>query len=190
MKNSKASSNPSPSQMGSKHQRRLRVVEELLSSVLTLHENGKHCVEQFLALSVYGGGSMGYYFPDWKLPLPERDHPICICVGPVNDNWFKWAQMVKRAKLSEFERGEAVREMLGAVIALKNKSMLTPDELRMFAENALEWTRWEAKNLAMGALDRSPAYKKLMKEMAAGTNITETFQKILTLQQQTLATVT
>jgi hypothetical protein len=29
--------------------------------------------------------------------------------------------MIKRACLSEFERGDAVREMLGAVIAQKNK---------------------------------------------------------------------
>ena len=86
---------------------------------------------------------------------------------PTREAWSQWAKMVKRANLWEFERCEAVREMLGVLIAQKNKYSLTESELRQAAEKALEWTRWDEINSANARLRNSPRYKSCLEAIAS-----------------------
>src|SRR5258708_18965439 len=132
---------------GPKHLHRLKVAEDLISACVSLSENTKAYVEQFLALPAYCDGSMDHYTPGSKRRRMESEHPLCGCVTEaVQQAWSQWAKMVQKANLSEFERIEAVREMLGVLIAQKNKGSLTKPELRVAAEKALEWTHWDEYN--------------------------------------------
>jgi hypothetical protein len=74
----------------------------------------------------------------------------------VRETWFKWAGIIKQAKLTEFERLEAVRMMLGVLILQKGKCSLTQDELREAAEDALKWTRWDENTVLWRACGISP----------------------------------
>lgn len=58
--------------------------------------------------------------------------------------------MIKRACLSEFEPGEAVCEVLGAVIAQKNKGCLYNVGVHAAAKKALEWTKWDERHRRAG----------------------------------------
>jgi hypothetical protein len=95
---------------------RLRVAENLISAYVNLPENSRDYVEHFLALQVYGDAGMGHYTPGSNRHRAESvdQHVMCECVKmTVHEPWSKWAQMIKKANLWEFERREAVREMLG-----------------------------------------------------------------------------
>jgi len=121
---------------------RLHVAENLISAYINLSENNREYVEGFLALQVYGDAGMGHYTPGRNRRRAESvdEHVLCECVKMTfHEPWSKWAKMVTKANLWEFERREAVREMLGALISQKNKSRLEDSELREAAEKALEW---------------------------------------------------
>ena len=79
--------------------------------------------------------------------------------------------MIKKAHLTEFERREAVREMLGGLIQQKNRNFLNESELREAAEKTLDWTRWDeryhAQLRALGFKNQSE-YNKRLKELASG----------------------
>jgi hypothetical protein len=85
--------------------------------------------------------------------------------------------MVKRANLWEFERREAVREMLGALISNKNKARLDDDEVLAAAEKALEWTRWHEHNLELSRLRNSSEFKACLDALASGDNREEALQQ-------------
>jgi hypothetical protein len=95
----------------------------------------------------------------------------------VHEPWSKWAKMITKANLWEFERREAVREMLGALISQKNKSCLNESELREAAEKALEWTQWDEHNCALSRLRNSPEYKSCLKAIASGDDRKEAFRQ-------------
>jgi hypothetical protein len=175
---------------GPKHLRRLRVVEDFISACVCLSENDKAYVEQSLALSAYGDGSMDHYTPGSKRDQVESEHPLCFCVTKsVQEAWTQWAQVVKKANLWEFERVEAVREMLGVLIGQKNKCSLTEDELREAAEKALEWTRWDESNCANAHRKKSPQYKRWLKAVASGVkvDVAEATREFLAFERNALA---
>jgi len=158
---------------GPKHLRRLRVVEDFISAYVCLPENAKAYVERFLALSAYGEDSMDHYTPGSNRHRVGSGHPMCDCVTrPVQEAWSQWAQVVKKANLWEFERAEAVREMLGVLIAQKNRfslNELNESELHVAAEKALEWTRWDENNLAMERRRNSPEFKSWLEAVTSGS---------------------
>jgi hypothetical protein len=167
-----------PIKKGPKHSRRLRVAENFISACICLSENDKLYVEQFLALSAYSDVGMDHYTPQPKHHRVESEHSLCDCVTmPAREAWSQWAKMVKRANLSEFERCEAVREMLGVLIAQKNKYSLTESELRQAAEKALEWTRWDEINCANARLRNSPEYKRCLEAIESRTDIKEAIKQ-------------
>lgn len=86
----------------------------------------------------------------------------------MRETWFKWAGIIKQAKLTEFERLEAVRMMLGVLILQKGKCSLTQDELREAAEDALKWTRWDENNRIVARLRNFPEYKSWLEAVASG----------------------
>jgi hypothetical protein len=169
-----------PKKKGLKNLHRLRVAENLISAYVNLSENGRECLEHFLALQVYGDADMGHYTPG---PNRHRVEPVdqdvmCECMKmTVSEPWSKWAKMITKANLWEFERREAVREMLGALIRQKNKSCLNDSELREAAERALEWTRWDEHNCALSRLRNSPEYKGCLKAIASGDDRKEAFRQ-------------
>jgi hypothetical protein len=163
------SESTTPKKKGPKHLNRLHVTENLISAYVNLSENGKQYVEGFLAAQVYGDAGMGHYTPGRKRRRaePVDEHLMCECVKmTLHEPWSKWAKMVTKANLWEFERREAVREMLGALIRQKNKSCLDDSELREAAERALEWTRWDEDNCALSRLRNSPEYKTRLEAIA------------------------
>jgi VIT1/CCC1 family predicted Fe2+/Mn2+ transporter len=103
----------------------------------------------------------------------------------VFDPWSAWAKVIKTAKLTEFERHEAVREMLGALISTKNKFSLTESELRVAAEKALEWTRQEERNLAMARVLNSPEMKSCLDSIASGKGRKEATRQYAALISKT-----
>jgi hypothetical protein len=126
-----------PKKKGPKHLNRLRVTESFISSYVNLTENDREYVEHFLALQVYGDAGMDHYTPGPNRHRVESvdQHVMCECMTmTVYEPWSKWSQMITKANLWEFERREAVREMLGALIGQKNKSRLNDSELREAAE--------------------------------------------------------
>ena len=138
-----------PKKTGPKHLNRLHAAENLISAYINLSETGREYVEGFLAAQVYGDAGMGHYTPGRNRRRVESvdEHVMCECVKMTfHEPWSKWVKMVTRANLWEFERREAVREMLGALISQKNKSSLNDCELREAAEKALEWTRRDEQN--------------------------------------------
>jgi hypothetical protein len=169
-----------PKKKGPKHSNRLRVTENFISSYLNLPENGREYVEQFLALQVYGDAGMGQYTPGPKRHRVESvdQHAMCECVKmTVHEPWSKWAKMITRANLWEFERREAVREMLGTLINQKNKSCLNDSELREAAEKALEWTRWDENNCAQSRFRNSSEYKSCLEAIASGKDPKEALKQ-------------
>jgi hypothetical protein len=173
-----------PKKKGPKHSHRLHVTENLLSSYVNLSENGREYVEQFLALQVYGDAGMDHYTPDFKRHRVESvdPHVLCECVKMTfQEPWSQWAKMITKANLWEFERREAVREMLGALISQKNKSRLDDSELREAAAKALEWTRRDEHNCALARLRNSPEYKSCLKAIASGKNRKEAIKQYAAL---------
>ena len=163
---------------GPEHLLRVRAAEEFISAYVCLSENDKAYVEQFLALSAYGDHSMDHYTPDSMCHDGESEHSLCYCMEmTVLEPWSKWAKIIKAAKLSEFERLEAVREMLGALISQKNKFSLPESELRVAAEKALEWTRWDENNLAMARLRNFPEYKSCLTAIVSGNDREEAIKQ-------------
>jgi hypothetical protein len=151
-----------------KHTRRLRVAENLIAAYSNLDEDSREYVEQALALQVYGDAGMQHYTPGLDRHGKESadEHLMCNCVKTVYEPWSKWAKIIRAANLWEFERREAVREMLGVLIAQKNKSHLNASELSEAAEKALEWTRRDEHNRAMARLRNSSEYNIRLKAVA------------------------
>ena len=170
---------------GPKRLRRLRVAENFISACVCLSENNKAYVERFLALSAYSDVGMDHYTPRSKRHRVESEHSLCDCVTmPVREAWSQWAKMVKRANLWEFERCEAVREMLGVLIAQKNKYSLAESELREAAEKALDWTRWDENNRAKARLRNSPEYKSYLEAIASGIDLEEATKQYVALESK------
>jgi len=166
---------------GPKHVYRLLVTENLISSYVSLPENGRDYVERFLALEVYGDAGMGHYTPGPNRHREESvdEHVMCECVEmTVHEPWSKWAKMITQANLWEFERREAVREMLGALISQKNKSCLNDSELREAAEKALEWTQWDEHNRALSRSRNSLEYQSCLNAVASGKNRKEAITQL------------
>jgi hypothetical protein len=179
---------------GPKHQRRLRVAESFILACVSLPENTKAHVEQSLALSAYGDGSLDPYTPGSKRNGVESAHHLCECLcyceaQAAQEAWAQWANMVKKANLWEFERIEAVREMLGVLIGQKNKYSLTGTELLEAAEKALEWTRWDESNCAKARLRNSPEFKGWQNALASRVNVEEADKQFLAFARKSLAQV-
>ncbi|RSL17967.1 hypothetical protein EDE15_3519 [Edaphobacter aggregans] len=107
-----------PKKKGPKYLNRLRVTENFISSYIDLSESDRGYVEGFLALQVYGDAGMGHYTPGRNRRHVKSADPnvLCECIKMAFDEpWSTWAKMITRANLWEFERREAVREMLGAL---------------------------------------------------------------------------
>ena len=168
---------------GPKHLNRLHAAENLISAYVNLPEDNRECVEEFLALHVYGDAGMGHYTPDRNRRRAESvEHVMCVCVKMIfHEPWSNWAKVIRKANLREFERREAVREMLGALISQKNKSRLNDSELRGAAEKALEWTRWDEHNCALSRLENSPEYKSCIEAIASGKNRKEALKQHIAL---------
>jgi hypothetical protein len=163
LQNETHTSNPvhmSVSSPGPKHLRRLRVAENFISAYVCLCEDYKAEIEQFLALSAYGEVGMYHYAPRSKRNRLAFEHSCDWGTTPVGEAWSRWAKMIARAILSEFERSEAIREMLGVLIAQKNKDSLAEPELREAAEKALAWTRWDLHNRVSARILNSPEQAK------------------------------
>lgn len=175
---------PGIKKKGPKHRNRLHVTKDLLSSYVDLSEGDREYVERFMALQVYGDAGMDHYTPGSKRSRIGSDDPpvLCECLEMTfNGSWSKWANMIKRANLREFERREAVREMLGALISQKNKGSLNDSELGEAAEKALEWTHWDKTNCANERLQNSPEYGRCIKAIARGNNRNEATKQLFDL---------
>jgi hypothetical protein len=134
----------------SKYLERRGKAEELIVAYVELDLPMKEFFEQFLALQVYSEGGMQSYLPS-SAGSEEETRPCSAEDGPslyVFETWFDWAQEIKGAPLNHFERREAVRAMLGALIRLKDRRVLGALELREAAKGTLDWTRWEVRYLA------------------------------------------
>jgi hypothetical protein len=165
------SESTTPKKKGPKHLNRLHVAEDLISAYVNLPETGREYFELFLALQAYGDAGMGHYTPASNRDRVESvdQHVMCECVKmTVYEPWSKWARMITKANLWEFERREAVREMLGALIGQKNKSRLNDSELHEAAAKALEWTRWDEHNRALSRFRNSSEYKSSLEAIASG----------------------
>lgn len=175
---------------GPKHLRRLQVAERFISACVSLPENTKSYVEQFLALSAYGDGSMDPYTPSSKSHGVESEQHLCSCVTKdAQEAWSQWAKMVQKANLTEFERLEAVRMMLGELIRQKNKYSLTESELLEAAEKALDWTRWDKFNCANVRIRNSPEYKGWLEAVASRVDVEEATEQLLAFERRELAQV-
>jgi hypothetical protein len=175
---------PPPKRMGPKYLNRLRATEDFISAYIDLPENGREYVEQFLALQVYGDAGTGHYTPGRNRRRAESvdEHVMCGCVKMTFDEpRSKWAKMIRKANLLPFERREAVREMLGALISQKNKQRLNDSELREVAEKALEWTGWDENNCAQSRLRNSAEFKACLEAIASGENRKEALKQFATL---------
>lgn len=179
---------------GPKHRHRLQVAESFILACVSLPESTKAYVEQSLALSAYGDGSMDPYTPGSKRKGVVSEHHLCDCLcyceaKAAQEAWSQWAKIVKKAKLSEFERLEAVRMMLGVLIAQKNKYSLTEQELLEASEKALEWTRWDASNCANARLRNSPEYKGWLEAVASRVDVEEATEQFLAFEREMRAQV-
>jgi len=177
---------------GPKHRHRLQVAESFILVCVSLPESTKAYVEQFLALSAYGDGSMDPYTPGSKRNGVVSEHHLCDCLfyceaKAAQEAWSQWAKMVKKANLWEFERLEAVRMMLGVLIAQKAKYSITETELLEAAEKALEWTRWDESNCAKARLRNSPEYKDWLKAVASRVGVEEATEQFLAFERKALA---
>jgi hypothetical protein len=129
---------------------RLDVAAKLIAAYVTLKENDKETAERFLALQVYGEAGMHPYwdFPEVTsesaVPSPTYEYPNFILYEP----WSNWAQDIRESSLTDFERREAVRAMLGALIRQKDMGCLPDLDLVEAARTTLGWTEWDARNLA------------------------------------------
>ena len=173
-------SESTPKKKGPKHLNRLHVAENLISAYVNLPETGREYFEHFLALQAYGDAGMGHYTPGSNRDRVESvdQHVMCECVMmTVYEPWSKWARMITKANLWEFERREAVREMLGALISQKNKSCLNDSDLREAAERALEWTRRDEHNCALSRLRNSAEYKSCLEAIASGKDQKEALKQ-------------
>ncbi len=129
---------------------RLNVAAELIGAYVKLSKDDKDTAEGFLALQIYG--EEGTYphrpFPEvpWELEVPSSsDGCLILCWAKA---WYDWAQVIHESLHFGSERGEAMKEMLGALIRLKDRRRrLNNQELRGAAETTLRWTRWDAKHL-------------------------------------------
>jgi hypothetical protein len=65
----------------------------------------------------------------------------------LHEPWSNWAQQIRESSINDFERREAVRAMLGALIRLKDRKRLKDLGLAEAATATLGWTRWDAKRL-------------------------------------------
>lgn len=153
---------------GPKYLRWLHVSKEFILACVGIPEEDKAYVEQFLAGHAYGDASMAPYTLGLKRRRLEPDPSLCDCVKLVRETWFKWAGIIKQAKLTEFERLEAVRMILGVLILQKGKCSLTQDELREAAEDALKWTRWDENNRVAARMRNLLEYKSWLKAVASG----------------------
>ena len=107
---------------------------------------------------------------------------MCECVKMTfHEPWSKWAKTTSGANLSEFERREAVRETLGALISQKNKRRLNDSELREVAEKALEWTRLDEHNHARSRFRNSPEFKGCLDAIASRENPKEALKQFVAL---------
>jgi hypothetical protein len=160
-----------PKKKGPKYLKRLHVTESLISAYLNLSEGDREHVEGFLALQVYGDAGMGHYTPGRSRRVKSVDpNVLCYCMKMTFDEpWSNWAKMIKKANLSEFERREAVRETLGALISQKNKRSLHGSKLREAAEKALDWTGWDENNCAQSRLRNSARFKGALETIASGS---------------------
>jgi hypothetical protein len=141
-------------------------------------------LNSFWRFQVYGDADMGHYTPGPNGHHVESvdQHVMCECMEmTVNDPWSTWAKMITKANLLEFERREAVREMLGTLISQKNRSCLNDADLREAAERALEWTRWDEHNCALSRLRNSPEYKSCVKAIASGKDPKEALRRYAAL---------
>jgi hypothetical protein len=127
---------------------RLGVAAKLIAAYVELTEDFKEEFERFLAFQVYGENGMQSYLPasddgvDSAGQFLADEHST---VG-LHEPWAEWAQGIRRASLNDFERREAVRTMLGALIRQKDRFRFSGLELRNAAKGTLGWTRWDAKH--------------------------------------------
>jgi hypothetical protein len=134
-------------QKRSKYSVRISVAANLIAEYVELPECLQERFEGFLASQVYGEQGMYSYraFPEDPLesqaPPSTHEHP------PLVEAWSSWAQNLRESCLNDFERREAVRGMLGAVIQKKDRKRLTGPELREAARTTLGWTKWDARQL-------------------------------------------
>jgi hypothetical protein len=132
-------------QKRSKYSVRLDVAANLIAAYVECDSQERF--EGFLASQVYGEQGMYSYraFPEDPLelqaPPSTHEHPLLV------EAWSNWAQNLRESCLNDFERREAVRGMLGAVIQKKDRKRLTGLELREAAKTTLGWTKWDAKHL-------------------------------------------
>jgi hypothetical protein len=169
---------------GPKKSVRLRVAADLIAAYINLSEDGREYLESNLAGHVYGDTGMDHYTPGTALHKLASGHQqsMCECISPsVGKPWAKWANMIKRSNLWEFERREAVREMLGVLISNKNKARLDDDEVLAAAEKALEWIRWHEHNLELSRLRNSSEYKACLDALASGDNREEATRQFAAL---------
>jgi hypothetical protein len=166
------------SKMGSrqKYAVRLDVAAQLIAAYVELQANDKETAERFLALQVYGEGGMYPYSASpedpWESQVPALtdECPLFYWEKP----WSNWAEEIRKSSLYDFERREAVRAMLGALIRQKDRVRLTGLDLGEAARTTLGWTRWDAMNLGFLRLFgfNSPSeqhawFQKVMDEMPA-----------------------
>jgi hypothetical protein len=152
-----------------KFERRLDLAAKLIAAYVKLSENRKERAEGFLALQVYREEGMYPYraFPEnpWQSQVPSSTNecPLFSWEKP----WSDWAQEIRKSLLTDFERGEAVRAMLGALIRQKESKRLTGLDLREAARMTLGWTRRDAKQLkslqSFGFASRSEHYAWIQK---------------------------
>jgi hypothetical protein len=163
-------------QKRSKYSVRIGVAANLIAAYVELPENSREYFEQFLASQVYGEEGMHSYraFPEdpWESQVPSStyEYPLFFLEEP----WSNWAQEIRESSLTDFERREAVRAMLGALILQKDRMHLTGLELREAARRTLGWTKWDAKNLAWlryfgfnSISEQHASYQKLTDERLA-----------------------
>jgi len=140
----------------SKYSVRLGVAANLIAAYVELDEDMKVFFERFLSSHLYNQDwmEMRSYLSSSLLSLTDSGDSIRPCSTDerprmyVFETWFDWAQVIKGTALSYFERCEAVRAMLGALIRQKDRRRLGDLELREAAKGTLGWTRWDAKHLA------------------------------------------
>jgi hypothetical protein len=140
------------SRMGSKQKyaMRLDIAAKLIAAYVRLSEECKEIFERFLADQIYGDDGMYPYrtFPEdpWASGAPSSTYEYSRFIP--HEPWSNWAQEIRESTLNDFERREAVRAILGALIRQKDRLRLTGLDLGDAARTTLGWTRWDAKNLA------------------------------------------
>jgi hypothetical protein len=147
-------------QKRSKYSVRLSIAANFIAAYVELPNDFREFFERFLALQVYTEGDMEmqpYLTPYLQRYLPasarsgDSTRPCATDEEPsfyVYEAWFDWAQVIKGSALNHYERREAVRAMLGALIRQKDRRRLGDFELHEAAKETLGWTRLDAKHLA------------------------------------------